>query len=79
MRTWVGLWNVLSRTLRRLKARYPARAFEILHRHPLVTSARRAKLYSVREHLAFMWRMVTAGGRTLRSREGCSVWYDGRR
>jgi len=113
VRTWVGVWNVLSRTARwaagsflfceaaafravggfsealyaaeeidfsrRLKARYPERAFAILHRHPLVTSARRAKLYSVREHLAFMWKMVIAGRRTLRSREGCSVWYDGRR
>lgn len=51
----------------------------ILHRHPLVTSGRKVELYSYGEHLAFMWRMLTAGRRTLRSREACSVWYDGRR
>jgi glycosyltransferase involved in cell wall biosynthesis len=64
---------------RRLKARYPDRKFVILHRHPLATSARKAELYTWREHLVFMWRMLTAGRRTLRSREACSVWYDGRR
>ena len=64
---------------RRLKARYPDRQFAILHRHPLVTSDRKARLYSSREHLAFLWKMVTAGRRTLRDRKACSVWYDGRR
>jgi glycosyltransferase involved in cell wall biosynthesis len=64
---------------RRLKARFPEREFVILHRHPLATSARKAELYSLREHLAFGWKMLTAGRRTLRSREACSVWYDGRR
>jgi hypothetical protein len=64
---------------RRLKARYKDREFTILHRHPLATSGRKAELYSWREHLTFMWRMLTAGRRTLRSREACSVWYDGRR
>jgi len=61
---------------RRLKRRG---RFVILHRHPLLTSSRKAELYSWREHLAFMWKMLTAGRRTLRSREACSVWYDGRR
>ena len=64
---------------RRLKARFPAREFIILHRHPLVTSGRKAELYSVREQLAFTWKMLTAGRRTLRSRDACSMWYDGRR
>ena len=53
--------------------------FIILHRHPLVTSGRKLQLYSTREHLAFIWKMLTAGRRTLRSREACSIWYDGRR
>jgi glycosyltransferase involved in cell wall biosynthesis len=61
---------------RRLKRRG---RFVILHRHPLVTSGRKAELYTWREHLAFMWKMLIAGRRTLRSREACSVWYDGRR
>ena len=64
---------------RRLKARFPQREFVILHRHPLATSARKVELYTWREHLAFMWKMLIAGRRTLRSREACSVWYDGRR
>jgi glycosyltransferase involved in cell wall biosynthesis len=51
----------------------------ILHRHPLVTSDRKARLYSWREHLAFFFRVVLTGGRALRRRESCSVWYDGRR
>ena len=64
---------------RRLKARHRAREFVILHRHPLVTSDRKARLYTWREHLAFLRKMLVAGRRTLRSREACSVWYDGRR
>jgi glycosyltransferase involved in cell wall biosynthesis len=51
----------------------------ILHRHPLATSARKARLYSPREHLAFLLRFILTGGRALRSREGASIWYDGRR
>lgn len=64
---------------RRLKARFPGRDFIILHRHPLATSGRKVELYSAREQLAFMWKMLTSGRRTLRSREACSMWYDGRR
>jgi glycosyltransferase involved in cell wall biosynthesis len=51
----------------------------ILHRYPLVTSARKAELYSWREHARFLLRCVGTGGRALRRREDCSVWYDGRR
>jgi hypothetical protein len=61
---------------RRLKRRG---RFVILHRHPLVTSGREVELYSYGEHLVLVWKMLTAGRRTLRSREACSVWYDGRR
>ena len=64
---------------RRLKAQFLEREFVILHEHPLATSGRKAELYTWREHLAFMWKMLTAGRRTLRSRDACSVWYDGRR
>jgi hypothetical protein len=51
----------------------------ILHRHPLETSGRKAELYSPREHLAFLLRFVLTGGRSLRRRERCAIWYDGRR
>jgi glycosyltransferase involved in cell wall biosynthesis len=61
---------------RRLKRRG---RFVILHRHPLVTSARKAHLYSAAEHARFMLRVVASGGRSLRRRENCGIWYDGRR
>ena len=53
--------------------------FVILHRHPLVTSGRKAQLYSWREHAAFLLRWALSGGRNLRRREDCGIWYDGRR
>lgn len=51
----------------------------ILHRHPLVTSARKLHLYSAREHLWFLTKTVLQVGRPLKSREQCLTWYDGRR
>ena len=51
----------------------------ILHRHPLRTSERKARLYTLREHLAFMLKTLLLGGRNLRSRNACHLWYDGRR
>jgi len=52
---------------------------EILHRHPLRTSGRKLRLYSKREYLALLLRIVLSGGRALRSRDACFAWYDGRR
>ena len=51
----------------------------ILRRHPLATSDRKARLYGVHEHLAFFGRWLLSGGKSLRRREDCFVWYDGRR
>ena len=51
----------------------------ILHKHPLITSARKVKLYSWWEMLRLVWRMVFRQGKTLRSREAVYLWYDGRR
>ena len=51
----------------------------ILHRHPLVTSARKVHLYSAREHLWFLTKTVLQVGKPLKSREQCLTWYDGRR
>lgn len=50
----------------------------ILHRHPLLTSARKMRLYSFREHLGLLLR-VFRDPRTLTNREACYLWYDGRR
>ena len=68
----------LFRRLKRL-ARRERRSIVILHRHPLRTSARKAQLYTKREHLGFMLKTLLLGGRNLRRRESCSAWYDGRR
>ncbi len=67
-----------SRRLKRL-ARRRGRKVVILHRHPLRTSDRKARLYTLREHLAFLLKFLARGGRTLRDRDACHVWYDGRR
>jgi len=68
----------LFRRLKRL-ARRTGRMIEILHRHPLLTSARKARLYTAREVVTFALRTVMQRGRTLRSPEECFQWYDGRR
>ena len=67
-----------SRRLKRL-ARRRGRAVAILHRHPLATSLRKADLYQWRDFFAFMLKALVTGGRTLRRKEDCSFWYDGRR
>jgi len=67
----------LSKKLKRL-ARKQGKRLAILHKHPLVTSARKVHLYSLREHLGFMVRAVLVPG-TMRKREACFPWYDGRR
>src|SRR5882672_1502971 len=68
----------LFRRLKRL-ARREKRAIVILHRHPLRTSNRKLRLYGSREFFRFMVKTVASRGRTLKSREDCFVWYDGRR
>jgi glycosyltransferase involved in cell wall biosynthesis len=67
----------LSRRLRRL-ARAQGRTVVILHRHPLVTSARKLRLYSAWDQAAPLLRAAWGGG-TLACREACGLWYDGKR
>ena len=67
-----------SRRLKRL-GRQRRLGFVILHQHPLRTSDRKARLYTKREHFAFMLKTLLLAGRTLRDRDACHVWYDGRR
>ena len=50
----------------------------ILHRHPLVTSARKLDLYTFREHFRLLARL-SRDRRVLANREACHLWYDGRR
>lgn len=68
----------LFRRLKRV-ARRKDRTIVVLHRYPLRTSDRKARLYSSWELLTFVARTVVSGGRTLRSAEACFAWYDGRR
>ncbi len=51
----------------------------ILHRHPLLTSARKIHLYTKREHLKFLAGVIFSGGRALTRRDAAHLWYDGRR
>jgi glycosyltransferase involved in cell wall biosynthesis len=66
---------------RRLKplAYQCGRDIVILHRHPLLTSARKLHLYTLREHLRFLGKTVWCRGRTLKDPKQCYTWYDGRR
>ena len=68
----------LFRRLKRL-ARRRRRSVVILSNHPLLTSDRKAHLYSVREMLRFWLRTVLTAGGTLRSPKESFPWYDGRR
>jgi glycosyltransferase involved in cell wall biosynthesis len=68
----------LFRRLKRL-ARRKGRSIVILHRHPLLTSDRKLRLYGWREFAVFIAKGIMTGGRSLRSRSDCHAWYDGRR
>jgi len=66
---------------RRLKriARRDRRTIVILHRHPLLTSDRKLRLYGWRELSRFALKTIVSRGKTLRSRQDCFAWYDGKR
>jgi GT2 family glycosyltransferase len=66
---------------KKLKARGRAtgRRFVIIAEVSLRTSSRRAKLYSLGEHLRFVARLLRSPRASLARREGCQMWYDGRR
>lgn len=68
----------LSRRLKE-RARADGRRIVILHRHPLRTSARKMKLYTVRDHLGFLVRLAWSRGGVLRDPKQCPIWYEGRR
>ena len=67
----------LSRRLKRL-ARETSKEVLILHSHPLVTSARKMRLYTAWDHLKLLAH-VLFNRRALNRRESCTLWYDGRR
>src|ERR1043166_4529965 len=51
----------------------------ILHRHPLLTSARKMRLYSHRDYLRLFWKFFSSQGAAAKDRDACHIWYDGRR
>ncbi|MFN7141209.1 MAG: glycosyltransferase [Limisphaerales bacterium] len=51
----------------------------ILHKHPLITSGRKLKLYSKRTHLKLFINALVRPSATLKNRDACEIWYDGRR
>ena len=67
-----------SRRLQKL-ARTRGQKMVILHRHPLLTSSRKATLYKPREFFGFFMKTIFRRGKTLEKREDCPIWYDGRR
>ena len=67
-----------SQRLKKL-ARRRGKKVVILRRHPLVTSARKAHLYSLREHFVILLKTLWHRGENLKDRAACTLWYDGRR
>ncbi len=51
----------------------------ILHRHPLVTSARKLRLYRKGEMARFLLKSLLRPLKTTANRDDCDLWYDGRR
>jgi glycosyltransferase involved in cell wall biosynthesis len=68
----------LSRRLKKL-ARKEGKELVILHRHPLLTSARKLSLYTRREYLRFFAKAIFHHRKTVKNRADCQPWYDGRR
>jgi glycosyltransferase involved in cell wall biosynthesis len=61
------------------RARRQRRSIVILDRHPLLSSDRRLRLTGWRVVLRHFGLALVTGGRSLRTRKGCGLWYDGRR
>lgn len=68
----------LSKRLKQF-AKGQGRGIAILHRHPLVTSARKMRLYTMREHLRFLAKAIFNQRRAMTSPQEAHLWYDGRR
>jgi glycosyltransferase involved in cell wall biosynthesis len=67
-----------SRRLKEL-SNETGKRFVILHRHPVVTSARRMKDYTVLTPFAVLYHTIFIPRRIKFNREAARRWYDGRR
>jgi glycosyltransferase involved in cell wall biosynthesis len=68
----------LSKRLKKMAAA-EGKKMVILHRNPLLTSARKMRLYSRGDLARFLTKAILRPRATITSREACSPWYDGRR
>jgi glycosyltransferase involved in cell wall biosynthesis len=68
----------LSKKLKRM-ARSQGRKVVILSDTPLLTSARKMRLYRPHELFGFFFRAIFRPYHTITHREACLPWYDGRR
>jgi glycosyltransferase involved in cell wall biosynthesis len=68
----------LSKRLKKL-ARVSGKKMVILHNNPLLTSARKVRLYSRMDLARFLTKAFLRPRATVMSRDACSPWYDGRR
>jgi glycosyltransferase involved in cell wall biosynthesis len=69
----------LALRLQKQVGRRERRRTVVLHRHPLVTSARKLHLYRKGELARFFLKSIFRPMKTTGSREECALWYDGRR
>jgi len=60
-------------------ARKRSLKFKIIRSAPLWTSARKETLYSIREWSSFLIKACLAPKKTMRRKDECTPWYDGRR
>lgn len=68
----------LSKKLKKL-AKRNRQQFIILTKHPMPTSPRKLQMHRPWYHLAWLLKTILTGGRTLKRRESCDIWYDGQR
>ncbi len=69
----------LAFRLQKIVGRRDRQRTVILHRHPLITSARKLSLYRKGELGRFLVKSIVRPMKTVRNREDCALWYDGRR
>lgn len=79
LRFFAGEELDLALRLQQVVGRRDRQRTVILHRHPLVTSARKLRLYRKGEIGRFLLKSIFRPMKTTASREDCSLWYDGRR
>lgn len=68
----------LSKKLKKWGAARKLR-MRIISTHALKTSARKAKLYTLWDHASLLFRGMLNPRKMTRTKEACTIWYDGRR